>query len=355
MNARNKVFTLFGIILIASASYYFLTTNHSSDYVIIGTVDANQVVVSPMIAGRLEKLNVEDGTAVKAGEVIAVLNPDELRAQEQASEATLAGAEHRVGETSASLKLARGQTSSTVKQAEAQVANAEAQLQAAQANVTRSQQSYDRIFPLMKAGVASKQDADNAASDLSLQRANGAAAAKAVDAAQANLLVARAGTNQANAAERIVDESRSQAANAKFQLSAIATQLGYTTVNAPVDGVVTTRVARQGEVVNAGSPIVVVVDLNDTWVYADAPETMAVDIALGDTFKVRLPNGEMTTGKVTYKAAEADFATQRDVGKTKRDIKAIALKLAIDNHEHKFAPGMTAEVLVPKKMQGAAQ
>ena len=61
----------------------------------------------------------------------------------------------------------------------------------------------------------------------------------------------------------------------------------------------------------------------------------------------------MTPGKVTYKAAESDFATQRDVGKTKRDIKAVALKLEIDNHDHTFAPGMTAEVLVPKAKQGA--
>ena len=352
MNARNKIFVLFGIILLASASYYFATTNHSSDYVVIGTVDANQVVVGAKIMGRIEKLNVDDGTPVKVGDVIAILDSDELRAEQLASRASLDGAQHRIGETNASYKLAQGQTSSTVTQAEAQVANAQAQLEAAQANLARSQQNYDRIIPLAKDGVASKQDADNATSDLNLQKATVAAAAKSVDAARASLLVARAGTNQAVAADRMVEESRAQAANAKFQLSQVETRLGYTTVISPINGIVTTRVARQGEVVNPASPIVSIVDLDDTWVYADAPETQAVNIALGDTFKIRLPNGEITTGKVTYKAAEADFATQRDIGKTKRDIKSIAMKFAIDNHEHKFAPGMTAEVLIPKSKQG---
>jgi hypothetical protein len=51
---------------------------------------------------------------------------------------------------------------------------------------------------------------------------------------------------------------------------------------------------------------------------------------------------------VIAKAAEADFATQRDVNSRKRDIKTIQLKLLIDNPGERFVPGMTAEVFIPK-------
>jgi HlyD family secretion protein len=54
----------------------------------------------------------------------------------------------------------------------------------------------------------------------------------------------------------------------------------------------------------------------------------------------------MTSGKVFFKSAEADFATQRDVSRTKRDIKTIVLKVRLDNPKGSYVPGMTADVLV---------
>ena len=54
----------------------------------------------------------------------------------------------------------------------------------------------------------------------------------------------------------------------------------------------------------------------------------------------------MTSGKVFYKAPEADFATQRDVSRRKRDIRTIVLKVRLDNPKGVYVPGMTAEVLV---------
>jgi hypothetical protein len=61
-----------------------------------------------------------------------------------------------------------------------------------------------------------------------------------------------------------------------------------------------------------------------------------------------MPSGATVWGRVINKATEADFATQRDVGSRKRDIKTVQLKLAIDNPGMKFVPGMTAEVYIPK-------
>jgi len=61
----------------------------------------------------------------------------------------------------------------------------------------------------------------------------------------------------------------------------------------------------------------------------------------------------VTSGKVFFKSAEADFATQRDVNRRKRDIKTIVLKIRLDNPKGAYVPGMTAEVLVsPEQVNG---
>ena len=124
--------------------------------------------------------------------------------------------------------------------------------------------------------------------------------------------------------------------------------MDYTRVVAPVSGVVSVRAAREGEVVQPGEPIVTLMDLSDTWVRAAVAETYADHISLGDELRVRLPSGDVVTGKVTFKAVEGDFATQRDVSRIKRDIRTVALKVALPNPNGLLVPGMTAEVLIPQ-------
>jgi HlyD family secretion protein len=112
---------------------------------------------------------------------------------------------------------------------------------------------------------------------------------------------------------------------------------------------VNVRAARQGEFVAAGAPIVTVMDLAQTWVYAPLPETQADSVKLGDSLRVVMPSGATVWGKVISKASEADFATQRDInGGIKRDIETVQIKLIIDNAGERFIPGMTADVYIPK-------
>ena len=81
MNVRNKFLILLGIILALSWSYYLFSTPRSRDMVLIGTVDSNQIIVSPQIQGRILKLMVDEGTQVKQGDLIALLDPSELQAK----------------------------------------------------------------------------------------------------------------------------------------------------------------------------------------------------------------------------------------------------------------------------------
>jgi len=219
--------------------------------------------------------------------------------------------------------------------------------------LTRVQSDSRRTIGLAQAGVASDQDRVQAEMNLKAQEASVQSLRDLVTASQADLDAAVARTKQATAAESTVESTRAQVANAMAQLKEAEVRLGYTKIYAPATGTVLVRAAREGEVVSAGQAIVTVVDFSDTWAFAAIPETDADHIGIGDTLRVRLPGGTEVSGKVFYKAAEADFATQRDVGRRKRDIRTIALKVRLDNPKGAWVPGMTAEVLVsPEELKG---
>jgi HlyD family secretion protein len=348
MNARNKFLILLGIIVAISLTYYYFSTPRGGDLVLIGTVDANQIVVSPQIQGRILKLLVEEGTQVKQGDLIAELDPSELEAEERAAAAMITSFRSQMNANEFTQKSTRGSTSSDVANAQAQLQSARAQLGQAEAMQTRIESDSRRTIGLAEAGVASEQERVQAEMNLKGQQASVQSLREQVAAAQASLNAAVARTNQAAAAQSTVASTRAQVMNAVAQLKQAEVRLGYTKIYAPVTGTILVRAAREGEVVEAGQAIVTVVDFADTWVRAAIPETDADHIGYGDTLRIRLPGGTITEGKVFYKAAEADFATQRDVGRRKRDIRTLLLKVRLANPKGAYVPGMTAEVLVPQ-------
>lgn len=358
MSQRNKFFVFLGFIFVASLAFYFFTSRTPSGLVLIGTVDANQVIVSSKIAGRIEKLTVDEGSQVKTGDLIAQIDSAEWRAQADAAKANIAALQARIGTAQANEKLYSGATSSDVQTAQARVDAAQADLTQAQADLERTKADSDRTVALAEQGVASKQQADEAAALLKSAQARVRSLQQGLRAAQSDVKAAQARTFQTQAAAGTVTDTRRQVQAAEAQLAQANTVLSYTTVTAPVSGVVSVRAAREGEVVNPGTPIVTIVDLSQTWVRASIPETEADSIRLGDSLNVRLPSGRTIKGKVINKAVESSFATQRDVSRRKRDIQAVALKIQVANDREELVPGMTAEVLVSngavkRKMQSA--
>ncbi len=355
MSVRNKFFIVLGVILLIASVYYFFSTPSRKDMVLVGTVDANQIVVSPQIQGRISKLLVEEGTQVKQGDLIALLDPSELEAEERAAAAMIGSLRSQVSANEYTSQSTKGSTSSDVENSQAKLQSARAQLAQAEATLTRVESDSRRTIGLAEAGVASEQEKVQAEMNLKAQQASVQALQEEVKASQADLNSAIARTNQATAAQSTVASTRSQLENAAAQLKEAEVRLGYTKIYSPVTGTVLVRAAREGEVVNAGQAIVTVVDFSDTWAFAAIPETDADHIGIGDTLRVRLPGGTVVPGKVFYKAAEADFATQRDVGRRKRDIRTIALKVRLDNPKGAYVPGMTAEVLIsPEQLKGTS-
>src|SRR5271169_4098412 len=346
MSARNRFLILLGIIFVIASTYYYFSTDHSRDMVLIGTVDANQVIVSAQVEGRIQKLLVDEGTPVKAGDLIAVLDPSELQTQEAAAAANIASVRHKVSEMEHTEKSTSGSTSSDVANARAMLSSAKAQLAQARATLDRTESDSRRTVELAKAGVASDQERVQAETNLQAAKATVQAQEELVKAAEADLNSAIARTHQANAAKSTVASTEADLKNAVALKNQAAVRLGYTNVYAPVSGTVSVRAARRGEVVNIGAPIVTIVDLSDTWARAAIPETYADHIGYGDVLRVRMPGGTIISGKVFFKGVEGDFATQRDVSRRKRDIRTIVLKVRLDNPKGAFVPGMTAEVLV---------
>jgi len=87
VNARNRVFLILGILTAGSLIWYFATVHTSGDMLLIGTVDANEVLVSSKIPGRIQTLTVDEGQQVQAGQLIAVIESDDLQAARNAAEA----------------------------------------------------------------------------------------------------------------------------------------------------------------------------------------------------------------------------------------------------------------------------
>jgi HlyD family secretion protein len=357
--------------------------------VLTGTVDGNEVVVSSKITGRIVSLAVDDGQAVKAGDLVAVLDQEELQADQGAASDAIAQARANAQQSVAQTELLEKtlptkvqqaaaqveQTQAQLRQAEAQIAQYQAQLQQSQAQVAqtqaavaKSQDNFNRIRPLVEKDINPPQDLVSAQSDLDSAKANERAAQAGVAAAQRSVAAAQAGAeavhrsvaaaeaalsdaqhqeSQVGVQQRQTDAMRAAEAQARSNALAADARFGQTRIYAPASGIVTLRAARQGEVVSPGSPIVTLFDLSSTWVDADVEETYADLIAMGQTLHVRLPSGAETSGPVIYKAVEADFATQRDVSRTKRDIKTVAIRVRVSNPQGRLPLGMTAWVMLP--------
>lgn len=349
MNARNRVFLLLGLLTLGSLTWYLFTARTPGDLKLIGTVDANEVLVSSKIPGRIETLTVDEGQHVDAGQLIAVIEAQDLNAAYKAAAATTESEKSKLDETIETERQTRGETVSQVINAEAALRSARASETQAKANLEHQRADTQRTVALAEQGIMSQQLKDEAVTSLQAAQAAVDAARENVAVAEASLRQFKAHALQAEAAASTVASTRGLLANAAALAQQAHVGLDYTHIVAPVSGTVNVRAARQGEVVAAGTPIVTVMDLSQTWVYAPLPETQADAVQLGDRLPVVMPSGARIEGRVIAKSSEADFATQRDInGGRKRDIRTVQLKLLINNPGERFVPGMTAEVYVPK-------
>ena len=348
MSPRNRVFLILGLLTLGSLIFYLATVPRANELQVIGTVDANEVMVSSKIPGRIQQLTVVEGQKVKAGELIAVIESRDLQAALAADQATVASDRWKLSEAEVTVHQNHGETSSAALAAAAQVRTAQAALAQAQAQYDRQEADTSRDVALAKMGIVSAQVRDEQVASLQQTKAAVDAARQSLDAAQGSLRQARAHELLTTVSARTVNQTRYELQNAIELAHEAQVEVSYASIVAPVSGIVNQWASRQGEVVSPGTPIVTIMDLKQTWVYAPVPETDADAVKLGDKLRVVMPSGATVYGKIIAKAPEADFATERDVSRSKRDIKTVQFKLLIPNPGEEYVPGMTAEIYIPK-------
>ena len=283
---KAKLFIFVVLTALVAGGLYYASIRQPGEIVLTGIVTTDEVIVSSEIQGRLQELLVQEGDVVTNGQLLARIQ-----------------AEQWVADMSF--------YSSSEQQSTADLTQAQADAENARLN-------YKRIGGLYSNNVESIQTYDQART--------------AYDSAQAR-----------------VESVSKQIQAATAQKTKAGVYLGYTQICAPTNGIVDTRAALQGEVVNAGQAIVTLINEDNLWVRADVEETYIDRIRLGDVLRVRLPSGAERPGTVYYRSVDADYATQRDVSRTKRDIKTFEIRLRCDNADRRLAVGMTAYVTLPLK------
>jgi HlyD family secretion protein len=342
-----KFLIVLGIIFVIALVVYVTTTPFNHAIPLIGVVDGNEVIVSPQITGRMIRLTVDEGSYVHKGDLIAQLDPKELQAGLAATRANIASLESSVQEAQHNLTWTDDQTDASLTMAHAGVDVTKSQLEEARAQLWRDESDFKRIEQLFEKGEDSAQNRDHAKAAVDMSQANVKALEDSVKSQEAAIQVAMANRKQVNVRQSALSSTQAQLEQARAAEAQAAVQLGYTDIYAPIDGIVSVRVAKQGEVVAQGAPIVVIVDIDHLWVRADVEETYIAEVQFGQTLPVQLPSGNTIDGTVFFKGVENDFATQRDVSRTKRDIKTFAIKVAIPNPGRRLFTGMTATVLLP--------
>jgi multidrug resistance efflux pump len=200
---------------------------------------------------------------------------------------------------------------------------------------------------MMKDAIGTQEQLDRARTAADVARSQLAALAKQVDAQRSSVALAEASAEQVLVRRSQVRVNQQQQAAATAQRAKADVRLAYTELHAPIAGIVDVRVALPGEVVTPGQPVVTLVNPDDLWVRADVEETYIDRIKVGDKLRIRLPSGAEVTGEVFYRRMDAGYATQRDVSRTKRDIKTFEIRLRVDNKDRRLAVGMTTYVELP--------
>jgi HlyD family secretion protein len=335
------------VALVIAAVGYFVVRARASDLVLTGIVTTDDVVVSPQIGGQIGQLLVREGQAVTPDQLVAVMVPDELRADTSYYSHSAAGLSSQVQEAEAALRFQKQQTAEQIRQADATLSAGQAQVVEAEADLENARSNLERNRGLSREDIVTPQQFDQARATYEAAKAHVDALKKQVEAQRAALNLARSNAEQVAVRESQVRTNQQQLAAATAQRTKADVRLGYTEIRSPIAGIVDVLPVRPGEVINAGQPILTLVNPDDLWVRADIEETYIDSVRLGEHLTVRLPSGVERQGTVFYRGLDAAFATERDVSRTKRDIKTFEIRLRVDNRDRRLAVGMTAYVLLP--------
>jgi membrane fusion protein (multidrug efflux system) len=328
----NRKLAIFGGLLLIIAAGVFLWVRGwdrvSTDD---AQVDGHIVPVSSKIYSNVVQVLVNDNQQVKQGQVLVRLDPRDYQAKADQARAAVAVAESQARSANVGVPLIRETTQSSTSSAEAElgamqadyeqskadydkasnsdVAYARSNVNTAQATYDRAQADLGRMQPLVDKAEISRLQYDSyvaaarvAESELKAAKDKLAGALQdaqtkkaAMLAAQARVMQGHAGVQEAQANQKQVNvrtaDAVSAAANvtlARANLETAELNVSYTTIVAPMDGVVTRKSVEVGQIVQQGQSLMMIVPLNDVWVTANFKETQLRAVRPGQKAEVQV-------------------------------------------------------------------
>jgi membrane fusion protein, multidrug efflux system len=356
-------------------------------------VEGHVVQISARVGGTVQRVAVEDNQRVAAGAVLAEIDPrdyqvavDRARAELADAQATAVAAQSGVPisatEATSNVTTAHGsvdQARSMVEGAEKEIEAARARLVTAQArqreaeaNAAKATRDVERLRGLLAKDEVSQQqfDATNAAADaqraaVDSAKSQVAEAEVGVRVAESKLTQARAGEQQAQAGLRTAQTGPQQVAATRAKAEAAAAHveqqkaalaqaelnLQYTTVKAPVAGIVSRKTVEVGQIIQAGQPLLALIPLENVWVTANFKETQLTNMRAGQkaTVKVDAYGGKEFQAHVDSIAAAtgARFSMlppENATGNYVKVVQRVPVKIVLEpgqDPDHLLRPGMS--------------
>lgn len=307
--ARVALFTLIAVTGCDSPD-----TTHAS-----GTIEFTQTDVAGTVPARVERILVEEGATVKAGDTIAILSQTGLPQDIQQRRARLAAAESELAD------LVRGARREELERARAE-------LRSVASEAERTAADSVRLARLLAAGGISQS-----AFDASANAARVAGARR--DAAREALELLEAGARP----DRIA-AARAAVATARAQLAMGEAAAGDLVLTAPVDGQVMAKYAEPGEVLGAGIPIVSLGDAQHAWVRVYVTARIFAAIKVGDIVPLTIDGlpGESFPARVTALATAAEFTPRVALTEKERADLLFGVKLELSDKTGRLKAGLPA-------------
>ena len=310
-------------IAIGGLLYYLFARERDAEGNFIkvsGNIEAIEVDVGFKVSGRIVSRFFEEGDWIDKGKVLAKLDDEDFRNRLEVARATLSSNEARLN------KLLAGSRPEEIRQAEAAMNQAKSDLENKEAH-------YERLKPLFERGVIPKDTLDSGEAAFKMAKA-------ASQAALENYLLVKEGPRKED-----IEDARAQVEQARASVKLNETQLSYTTLYSPISGVVLVRSGEVGEVVNPGTSILTMADIENVWLKAYIPETDLSRVKWGQEAIVTTdlrPKKEYR-GRISFISSQAEFTPKQIQTEKERVTLVYRIKIDIINKDRELKPGMPAD------------
>jgi HlyD family secretion protein len=354
---------------------FFFATRRGPDNVIAlsGRIEGDASDIAPKLGGRIIEIRVREGDSVNAGDTIAVLEDEQMRAREEQAQAALSDAEAKMQAARAQIAVLQEEvrqnqllTEQAKQDATGKVRQAEGELTAAEADLAKQEAAYrlasfdkEAYTRLAATGAVSERRGKEASSTADQQAAAVAAAQRRVDSARGAVAVARANlknpsirASQTAASRKQIAQQQQEVASAGAKTEQARAQLNEARANrkdlivtAPFAGTVTTRAAEPGEVVNAGTAIITLLDLSKVYLRGYVPEGQIGNVKVDQPARVYLDSNpdQPIEAYVSRIDPEATFTPENTYFRDERVKQVVGVKLQLKSATGFAKPGMPAD------------